>query len=114
MTNDDSTFDELTREQILDLADAEGKKLGFLLATCPLDDKTKKGILQIIEKATPEQLAVITQFFEEGYLMAQNKDLNDWLEFEFENITHEFDKKEKALDDDTIAKMDVLEKSLSR
>ena len=109
---DEFKTEELDREEILDLADAEGKKLGFLLATSPLDEKTKKAILDILEKASPEQIDAVIKFFEEEYLMAQNSDLNSWLKIQLENIKSEFEKKQDKLDKETIAKIDKLEKYL--
>lgn len=109
---DELKLEELTREQILDLADAGGKKLGFLLATSPLDEGVKKSILGIIEKASLEQIGVITEFFEQGYLMAQNKDLNDWLKVQLKNIKNETDKKQEEVDKKTIAKIVKLEEKL--
>ena len=108
----DDTTNELSREDILDLADAEGAKLGFLLATSPLNEKTQKAILEILEKASLEQIDAITEFFEEEYLQAQNKELNDWLKVELETIKGESDAKQKVLDDATIGKIDELEKKL--
>ena len=103
---------ELSREQILDLADAQGRKLGFLLATSPLDNETKDSLLGIIEKATQEQLDVIYNFFDEEYLMAQNQDLNEWFKGELEDIKTEFDKEQEELDKNTVEKMDNLIKSI--
>lgn len=103
---------ELTKEEILQLADAQGQKLGFLLATCPLDEKTKKSILNIIEKSSLEQIDVITKFFEEGYLMAQNSDLNEWLKIKLQEIKSEFDVKQQELDDKTIKEIDRIEEYL--
>lgn len=103
---------ELTKEDIIELADSQGQKLGFLLATCPLDEKTKKSILNIIEKSSLEQIDVILKFFEEGYLMAQNNDLNEWLKIKFQEIKTEFDIKQQELDDETIKKIDEIEEYL--
>ena len=47
--------EELTKDDILDLADAQGRKLGFLLATCPLDEDTKVALVGIIEKLSPDR-----------------------------------------------------------
>src|ERR1035437_3316276 len=103
---------ELTKEEILDLADAEGKKLGFLLATNPLDIATKKALLDIIERATLEQIDAILKFFEEGYLVANNGDLNEWFKRKLEDIRDESDEEQNKVDDKTIKKISVLEKSV--
>jgi hypothetical protein len=110
--NDELKLEELTREQILDLADAQGKKLGFLLATGPLNDETKKSILDIIEKSSSEQLDIITKFFEEGYLMVQNRDLDNWLKERLKEIKYKFHDKQEKLDEQTLAKMGELEESI--
>ena len=102
--------DELSREQILDLATEDGKKLGLLLATSPLDNDTKKGLLNIIENATLEQIDMILDFFEEGYLVANNSELNEWFKKELENIRDESDEEQNKVDDKTIKKIDYLEK----
>ena len=110
--NDEARLEELTKEQILDLADAQGKKLGFLLATCPLNEGTKEAILGIIEKANFEQINAISKFFEEGYLMAQNQDMNSWLKTELEKIKSDFDKKQEEVDTETTSAIEKLTKSV--
>ncbi|MFH1626516.1 MAG: hypothetical protein ABH971_00180 [bacterium] len=110
-TKDELEIDELSREQILDLADAQGRKFGFLLATSPFDEETKNAFLSIIEKATLEQIAIILNFFEEEFLKAQNKDLNDWIKIQLENIKFEFDIEQEKLDIETIDKINKLEES---
>lgn len=109
---DDITTEELSREQILDLADGEGKKFGFLLATSPLDEKTKEAILSVVGQATPEQLEAIITFFEEGYLKAQNADLDTWLKSQLTHIKVRFDKEQGKVDAETLKKMDELEKKI--
>jgi len=104
--------EELTKDDILDLADAQGRKLGFLLATCPLDEDTKVALVGIIEKLSPEQIEVVTDFFEEGLLAAQNQPLNDWLKEKMEKINKEYDTRQWAVDEKTIANIDNLEKSI--
>ena len=111
--NNKLKMEELTREQILDLADAHGKKFGFLLATSPLDEETKSAILNILEKADSEQIDIIFKFFEEEYLMAQNQDLNTWFKIQLENIKFEFEKKQSDLDEETISKIDKMEEFLN-
>jgi len=103
---------ELTKEEVIELSDTKGQKLGFLLATCPLDEKTKKSILNIIEKSSLEQIDVILKFFEDGYLMAQNSDLNEWLKIKLQEIKSEFDIKQQELDDNTIKEIDKIEEYL--
>lgn len=110
--NDNLKLEELTKEQILDLADTEGKKLGFLLAASPFDEETKKAILTIVEKANFEQIEAISNFLEDGYLMAQNKELNDWFKAQLENIKREADKKQEELDNETLSKIEELEGKL--
>jgi hypothetical protein len=102
--------EEFTKEEILDLADAQGKKLGFLLATSPIDNEAKNGLLNIIEKATPEQIDAISNFFEEGYLLASNYELNEWFKKELEKIRDEFDEEQNKVDSETLKKIDDLEK----
>ena len=109
---DDIITEELSREQILDLVDGEGKKFGFLLATSPLDEKTKEAILSVVGQATPEQLEAIITFFEEGYLKAQNADLDTWLKNQLTRIKVRFDKEQGKVDAETLKKMDELEKKI--
>lgn len=98
--------EELSREQILDLADAQGRKLGFLLATSPLDDDIKNAIINILEEATPEQLDKLTEALESGYLQARTQDLNNFLKTELEIVKTEFDLRQKNLETKTLRKLD--------
>lgn len=111
---DELKLEQLTKEQILDLADAEGKKLGYYLATSPLNEEVKKAIFGIIEKSSIEQISIILEFFEQEYLMAQNKDLNDWFKKKLKEIKSEADKKQEELDQKTLAKIGELEESLKK
>ncbi|MEK7097781.1 MAG: hypothetical protein AAB906_02960 [Patescibacteria group bacterium] len=108
MADEQLKLDELTREQILDLADAAGRKLGFLLATSGLDDDVKEAIIGILDQATPEQLDILTNMFEEGYLRVQNKDLDEFLRNELENVKAEYEVKRAALEKDVLDKLDKL------
>ena len=103
---------DLTREQLLDLVDAEGKKLGFYLATSALSDEVKEGIAQIIEHATFEQILALSKAFEEGYLMVNNADLDHWFATRRRDIKAEWDEKEAKSDAEVIAALDALEQKL--
>ncbi len=112
--NNDTNIDEneLSKEQILDLADAQGRKFGFLLATSPLDTETKEAFLSIIEKATSEEINAVIDLFEEGLLRAQNTELDNWLKTQMEYIKFESEAKEKEIEQDALNKLSKLEEAL--
>lgn len=112
MTTKEIEIDELSREQILDLADAEGKKLGFLLATSDLTDEVKQSILEIIQNATLEQIALLTDAFEQGYIASNNKALDEWFANRLKVIKFEANNEQEAADDKTIRAIDELEQKL--
>lgn len=99
---------ELSREQILDLADAAGRKLGFLIALSPLSEEQKQAIITILEYATPEQIDKLTEIFESNYLEADNKELEEKFKSELEKIKAEFDVEQKILDKNTIKKLELM------
>ena len=108
MANNELRLEELSREQILDLADASGRKLGFLLATSSLDDEIKEAILGILEFATPAQIDLLTQMLEDGYLNANNQGLNDFLRSELEEIKKDSAAQEEILEKATLEKISKL------
>jgi hypothetical protein len=108
MPTDKLKLEELSREQILDLTDAAGRKLGFLLASSALDDEVKNAIVDILDQATPAQLDTLTQMFEKGYLRSQNKDLDDFLKAELEGIKADFKAIESDLEKETLTQLENL------
>lgn len=108
MKKDELKLNELSREQILDLADAAGRKLGFLLATSPLSDEQKQAFINIFEYATPEQIDKLTEIFEISYLEANNKEFEEKFKSELEEIKAEFDARQNSLNEKTIRKLEVI------
>lgn len=104
---------DLSREQIFDLADASGRKLGFLLALSPLEDEVKEAIIEILDFATPKQLDQFTRMLEESYLTANNKELEENFKKEIENLKTAFEEKEKKLEEETLAELSRIEAGLA-
>ncbi len=73
----------------------------------------KEAILEIIDDATMEQIDQLVGVFESGYLAAQNKELDDWLKVQMERIKWEMESKKKALEQETLNKLDGLEEKLT-
>lgn len=105
---------ELSREQILDLADAAGRKLGFLLATSPLTDEQKSAINNLLEFAAPEQIDKLTEILETGYLEAQNKDASAKFKTELEKIKIEFEQNIVSLNKNAFDKLKELESKVDK
>lgn len=103
---------DLSREQIFDLADAAGRKLGFLLTLSPLKDEVKEAIMKIIEFATPAQLDKFTQMLEENYLKANNKNLEENFKKEIENLKTDFEENEKKLDEKISSSLTAIEEKI--
>ncbi|MBI4992121.1 MAG: hypothetical protein HZB99_02785 [Candidatus Harrisonbacteria bacterium] len=110
MAKEQLKIEELSKEQILDLADAQGRKLGFLLATSSLDDDVKAAIVGILDTATPGQLDILTNMLEEGYLSVKNETLNNFLKSELESIQAEYEDQKIELEANTLEKLDELTK----
>ncbi|MDP3729606.1 MAG: hypothetical protein Q8R26_02565 [bacterium] len=104
---------ELSREQILDLADAQGRKLGTLLALSPLADDIKVGVLSILEYATPAQIDALSTALEEGYLHAENKVMNDFLAAELRRIKNDSDREQKDLETAVLKDIETIEKKIN-
>ncbi len=102
----------LTREQILDLADLQGRKLGFFLFTSALEEDVKEAILEIIDGATLEQIEDLITAFENGYLAANNKNLDDWFKIQLERIKWETESKRNELEQETLKKLQALEDTM--
>lgn len=103
---------DLSREQIFDLADASGRKLGFLLALSPLEDEVKEAIMEILDFVTPKQLDQFTQMLEDSYLTANNKELEENFKKEIENLKTTFEEKEKKLEEETLKDLERIESGL--
>ncbi len=108
MVNNKLKLEELSREQILDLADASGRKLGFLLATAPLEDDVKGAIAHILDTAEPAQLDVLTKILEEKYLEAENENTRLFLRSELAAVNTEIEARRAVLEKETVKKLDAL------
>lgn len=112
MANEELKLENLSREQILDLADASGRKLGFLLATSGLDESAKAAIPGILEYATPAQIDALSHMLEEGYLRSTNQGLDQFLKSELGSIKAEFDQQRGYLEEEVQEKLNDLLKKL--
>ncbi len=108
MNKEELKIEELSKEQLLDLADANGRKLGFLLAVSDLSQDVKDSIVNILDLATPAQLDALLEALESGFLEAKNKTLNDLLIEKLKLIKEDFDKKQKELEMNTLKKLNEL------
>ena len=108
MNKEELKLEELSREQLLDLADANGRKLGFLLAISDLSQDIKDSIVNILDSATPAQLDALLEALESGFLEAKNKTLNDLLIEKLKLIKEDFDKKQNELELNTLKKLNEL------
>ena len=112
MAKDKLNIKTLSREQILDMADAAGTKLGFLLATSSLVDEAKLALLSILEYATPEQLDILSEMLENGLIQAHNKEVDEFFKKEVEEIRKEYDTKKTDLDAAVIKDLEALAQKL--
>lgn len=110
--NDVLKLSELSREQILDLADATGRKLGFLLSTSPLTDEQKEAIVNLLQYATPAQIDKLLEVLENGYLLSQNKELEDAFMSKLEKIQTELGGGEKLLEEKTLKQLQQIESKI--
>jgi len=110
--DNDSQKKDITREDVLELADVQGTKLGYLLAVSTLDEQTQRSILDIIGKCSLEEIDAIIDFFEQGILMAQNVELNEWLKNQLEAIQKDFDEKQEAIDKKAVDGIDKLDATI--
>ena len=104
----DLKLEELSKEQILDLADAAGRKLGFLIATSPLDDDLKMAIIGILDSATPEQLHKLSQILEWSYFNASQSVMNEFIKSELEAIESGYRDRRAILEGETLGKLNKL------
>ena len=111
--NKNTLINNLSKEQILDLADASGRKLGFLLAMSPLQDEIKEGIISILKYATPDQLDALIEMLESGFLQSVNTDMEVFLKKELEIIKKEYDGRSNELDREVVEALEEVGKKLS-
>lgn len=105
---------ELSREEILDLADANGRKLGVLLATSALTDDLKGALIGILQYATPKQLDALINMMEDGLIGAASKEADDFLKIELAALKRDYDKAGEKLDKDILSKLELLENKIKR
>lgn len=108
MNSEEIKLEELSREQILDLAGASGRKLGVLLATSDLTDEVEESIIDILKFATPAQIDALTKMLEQGYLEAKNQEFINFLSNQLEKIKSEFDEAQKELEQEILEKLKNL------
>lgn len=101
-------LENLSKEQLLDLADGAGRKLGFLLATAPLDPESKDAILKMLENASPEQINLLTEVLEDGYLEAENESLKTFLKSDLASANAEYQSRSDLLEKETADKLSAL------
>lgn len=95
----------LSREQILDIADAAGRKLGFLLSLSPLTEEQKEAVIETLEFATPKQIDKFSEILESSYIVAGNENLKMKFENELGKIKTEFNAKGIDLENETLNKL---------
>lgn len=108
MTHKDLKSEDFSREQISDLADAAGRKLGFLLATASMDAEAKSAILEMTKEASQEQIDLLIKVLEENYLEAENKSLKLLLKSDLVSVNEEYQSRKDVLEKETADKLNAL------
>jgi len=103
---------ELSKEEILDLADAHGRKLGALLATSALTDDLKDALIGILQYATPKQLDALINMMEDGLISVASEEADDFLRIELSALKRDYDKANENLDKDILSKLEILENKI--
>ena len=107
---------KLSREQILDIAEATGRKMGVLIAIAPLANEIKEALVQMLLFLTPKQIDEFIEVLEERFLEAHGmayegmvrRELNR-IEFETERDCYRLNKKT----DQRLAKIEEKIQSLN-
>jgi hypothetical protein len=108
MTHKDLELENLSKEQLSDLADAAGRKLGLLLATAPMDADAKSAILEMIKGASPEQIDLLIKVLEENYLEAENESLRLLLKTDLISADSEYQSQKNVLEKKVAGKLNAL------
>ena len=112
MPKDDKINEDLSREQILDLADAAGRKLGTLLAMSPFSTEQKEAFLNIIQDATPEQIGKLTEMLEDSFLMSHVRNLQIQFEQVLQEIKKADDQAQNNLAEETAKKLEAIKQKI--
>lgn len=112
MNDDNLKISDLSEEQIYELIEARGRKLGILIGTSPLDDAVKADLMNVVQYATIEQLDNLIKVFEDKFCDVSTYNVNKNLEEAVKKIQSDYEKQSKRLQAETMKKISSIERQI--
>ncbi|MBU2579110.1 hypothetical protein KKA09_03270 [Patescibacteria group bacterium] len=99
---------KLSEEQIKELLKAQGRKLGFLVASANISDEEKAGFIKIIPEMSLEQVARLIKILETKYIGEKTQDIDKQFKKDLEEIKSKYEEKREELNKDTLDKLQKI------
>lgn len=96
-------------KELKEIAQARGKKLGWLISQLFIKQEEKQAMLAMVEKMNVEQLDKLVETLEQKYLEAQTKPLDEVYQKSLRQVQSDYINKHARLNQDTINKLKDLE-----
>ncbi|MCK4744646.1 hypothetical protein KAS41_01130 [Candidatus Parcubacteria bacterium] len=98
----------IKKEDLLQLAKDQGKKLGFLISSLNASDETKEAMLFLVEDMNLEQLEKMTEVLEAKFIGEQTPEVEEDFKKELEEIIRETVELGDELNKNTLSKIKDL------
>lgn len=102
----------LSVEEVKSLAEAKGKKLGFLIASLKIDETTREALLDLLPTMTLEQLDKFTDLLEASFLHGATGAIDKELAQALEQIDVKYQNQVQAADAEAASALQGIAKSL--
>lgn len=102
----------LSKQELEELAKAKGQRLAFLLAAANIDDEQKEAWIALLPGMSLTQLEKLVDILEANYINQQTKNIDEDFKRDLTNMQAEYDKKEADLAEETASKMRKLTENL--
>lgn len=102
----------LTPEQVKAQAEAQGRKLGFLLASLKISKDTLEAILSILPALSLEQLERFSAVLKKNYLNVLTGDIDARIKRDLENIRADYRAREQTAEKKALEELDKVEENI--
>ncbi|MFC1640634.1 hypothetical protein ACFL2D_01145 [Patescibacteria group bacterium] len=87
--------EDLTPEELQQLFELQGRKLGALLALSDLPDEHKVAWASVLDKLSPQQMDKLTEVLEERYLNSVTQDIDEEYDRKTQELMRVFAEEDK-------------------
>ena len=103
-----------SEQELIETAEARGRKFGWLISQVFLNDEEKQAMLVLAEKMSSEQLDQLIGVLEQKYLQAQTKPVDDAYQASMRQAQSDYVKQQSRLNQGTLNKLKDLEQQINK